>query len=107
MKKNYVKGQGQQQRPSINGLGSAQTSQLWSHASPHTPGYCVRAICQKPELLLTLAGHIGALQPEELAHAVAAATTSQHSDGDELIKHLNLYCSVRQSYFIDNIIYIP
>ena len=105
VKKNYIKGQGQQRGPSIYGSGSAQSSQ--SHPSYHTPADCVRAICQNPELLLTLAGHLGALHPEELARAVAAATASQQKDGDEVIKHLNIYFSFRQSYFVDTIVYIP
>ncbi|KAL8109434.1 hypothetical protein AgCh_025510 [Apium graveolens] len=83
VKKNYVKGQGQRRRPSIYGSGSTQSSQSWSHPSSHTPANCVKAIFQNPELLLTLAGHLAALRPEEVARAVAAATSSLQKDGDE------------------------
>ncbi|KAK1398132.1 hypothetical protein POM88_007995 [Heracleum sosnowskyi] len=88
VKKNYVKGQGQKWRPSINGFsGSTQSSQSSSQPSVHTPADCVRAICQNRELLLELGGHLGAMDPEDLVRAVAAAAVSQQQDGDEGSHH--------------------
>ncbi|KAK1398668.1 hypothetical protein POM88_008531 [Heracleum sosnowskyi] len=83
VKKNYVKGQGQRRRPSISGSSCCtQSSQSSSQPSAHTPDDCVRAICRNRELLLTLAGHLGAMNPEELARAVAAVAASQQTDNE-------------------------
>ncbi|KAK1369885.1 hypothetical protein POM88_005397 [Heracleum sosnowskyi] len=88
VKKNYVKGQGQKRRPSISGFScSTQSSQSSSQPFVHTPADCVRAICQNRELLLELGGHLGAMDPEDLARAVAAAAASQQQDGDEGSHH--------------------
>ncbi|XP_063942448.1 uncharacterized protein LOC108192659 [Daucus carota subsp. sativus] len=82
VKKNYVKGQGQRRRPSIFGSTcSTQSSQSPSHPPVHTPADCVRAICQDRALLRVLGGHLGLMDPDELAHAVAEAAASQQSDG--------------------------
>ncbi|KAL6506670.1 hypothetical protein OROHE_022502 [Orobanche hederae] len=92
VKKNYVKGQGQRRRPSISGSsGSTHSSQSSSQLSVHTLADCARAICQNLELLLELGGHLGAMDPEDLARAVAAAAASQqhanegshHDDRDD------------------------
>ena len=88
VKKNYVKGQGRRRRPSICGSGSTQSSQFSTQPYAHTPADCVRAICRDRELLLTLGGHLGAMNPEELARAVAAAAAAQEQEqqqhGDEV-----------------------
>ncbi|WOH07852.1 hypothetical protein DCAR_0727286 [Daucus carota subsp. sativus] len=55
VKKNYVKGQGQQRRPSIYGSTcSTQSSQSPSHPHVHTPADYVRAIFQDRALLRVL-----------------------------------------------------
>ncbi|KAK1390501.1 hypothetical protein POM88_018679 [Heracleum sosnowskyi] len=78
-----IAGQGQKWRPSIGGFsGSTQSLQSSSQPFVHTPADCVRAICQNRELLLELGGHLGAMDPEDLARAVAAAAASQQQDGD-------------------------
>lgn len=86
MKKNYVKGQGQQRRPSFrgsfSGSGSTKSSQSSSHPFTHTPADCVRALCKDHELLLVLGGHLGAMDPEELARAVAAAASQREDDNE-------------------------
>ncbi|KAK1376234.1 hypothetical protein POM88_032427 [Heracleum sosnowskyi] len=88
VKKNYVKGRGQRRRRSISGSsGNTQCSQSSRQTSVHTLADCVRAICQNRELLLELGGHLGAMDPEDLARAVAAAATSQQQDGDEGSHH--------------------
>ncbi|WOG92805.1 hypothetical protein DCAR_0312081 [Daucus carota subsp. sativus] len=73
VKKNYVKGQGRRTRPSIYGSGSTQSSQFSTYPA---------------ELLLTLGGHLGAMDPEELARAVSAAAAAQEQEqqqhGDEV-----------------------
>ena len=86
VKKNYIKGQGQRRCPSFSGSGSTatQSSQSSSHPAVHTPADCVRAICRDRNLLKILGGHLGALDPEELAEAVATAAAGQHGDGDEV-----------------------
>ncbi|WOG86081.1 hypothetical protein DCAR_0205278 [Daucus carota subsp. sativus] len=66
VKKNYVKGQGQRRRPSIFGSTS---------------------------LLRVLGGHLGLMDPDELAHAVAEAAASQQSDGRQVY---NLFSSKLQ-----------
>ncbi|KAK1370524.1 hypothetical protein POM88_036616 [Heracleum sosnowskyi] len=46
------------------------------------------AICRDRELLRILGGHLGALDPDELAHAVAeAASSSQRDDGSQGSHH--------------------
>ncbi|KAK1380578.1 hypothetical protein POM88_027322 [Heracleum sosnowskyi] len=92
VKKNYIKGQGQRRRPSFSGLfsgsGCTQSSQSSSHPHTHTPADCVRAICRDRELLRILGGHLGALDPDELARAVAeAASSSQRDDGNQGSHH--------------------
>ncbi|KAK1399713.1 hypothetical protein POM88_009576 [Heracleum sosnowskyi] len=88
VKKNYVKGQGQKRRPSISGFScSTQSSQSSTQPFVHTLADCVRAICQNRELLLELGGHLGAMDPEDLARAVAAAAASHQQDGDEGSHH--------------------
>ncbi|KAK1403773.1 hypothetical protein POM88_003378 [Heracleum sosnowskyi] len=88
VRKNYIKGQGQKRRPSFsgsfNGSGSTQSSQSSTHPPTHTPADCVRAICADPELLRILGGHLGALDPDVLARAVAEATASQRADDNQL-----------------------
>nr|XP_017239902.1 PREDICTED: uncharacterized protein LOC108212693 [Daucus carota subsp. sativus] len=87
VKKNYVKGQGQRRRPSIFGSTcSTQSSQSPSHPPVHTPADCVRAICQDRALLRVLGGHLGLMDPDELAHAVAEAAASQQSDGRQVLQ---------------------
>ncbi|XP_074370072.1 uncharacterized protein LOC141711502 isoform X2 [Apium graveolens] len=81
VKKNYVKGQGQRRRPSI--YGSSFSTQSSSQPSIHTPADCVRAICRDLGLLRILGGHLGALDPEELARAVAEVNASQQRDDSE------------------------
>lgn len=94
MKKNYVKGQGQRRRPSIFGSTcSTQSSQSPSHPPVHTPADCVRAICQDRALLRVLGGHLGLMDPDELARAVAEAAASQQSDGRQVY---NLFSSKLQ-----------
>ncbi|KAK1381052.1 hypothetical protein POM88_027796 [Heracleum sosnowskyi] len=87
VRKNYIKGQGQKRRPSFsgsfNGSGSTQSSQSSTHPPTHTPADCVRAICADPELLRILGGHLGALDPDVLARAVAEATASQRADDNQ------------------------
>ncbi|XP_074324754.1 uncharacterized protein LOC141661644 [Apium graveolens] len=84
VKNNYVKGQGQRRRPSICGSSfSTQSSQSSSQPAVHTPADCVRAICRDPELLRILGGHLGALDPEELARAVAEVNASNQGDSSE------------------------
>ena len=86
VKKNYVKGQGRRTRPSIYGSGSTQSSQFSTHpASHHTPADCVRAICRDRELLLALGGHLGAMDPEELARAVSAAQEKHRSRSNNMV----------------------
>ncbi|KAK1356602.1 hypothetical protein POM88_049858 [Heracleum sosnowskyi] len=92
VKKNYIKGQGQRRRSSFSGSfsgsGSTQLSQSSSHPPTHTPADCVRAICRDRELLRILGGHLGALDPDELARAVAeAASSSQQDDGSQGSHH--------------------
>ncbi|KAK1373087.1 hypothetical protein POM88_029280 [Heracleum sosnowskyi] len=78
-KKNYIKRQGQKRRPSFSGSfsgsGSTQSSQSSSHPPTHTPADCVKAICSDPELLRILGGHLGALDPNDLARAMTKAAT--------------------------------
>ncbi|XP_074379465.1 uncharacterized protein LOC141720752 [Apium graveolens] len=81
VKKNYVKGQGQRRRSFI--YGSSFSTQSSSQPSIHTPTDCVRAICRDPGLLRILGGHLGALDPEELARAVAEVNASQQRDDSE------------------------
>ncbi|KAK1378035.1 hypothetical protein POM88_024779 [Heracleum sosnowskyi] len=60
--------------------------ELWEMASVVRKNYikdCVRAICADPELLRILGGHLGALDPDVLARAVAEATTSQRVNGNQ------------------------
>ncbi|XP_074348706.1 uncharacterized protein LOC141687363 [Apium graveolens] len=84
VKKNYVKGQGHRRRPSISGSSfSTQFSQSSSQPSVHTPADCVRAICRDPELLRILGAHLRALDPEELARAVAEVNASQQGEDSE------------------------
>ncbi|KAK1369395.1 hypothetical protein POM88_035487 [Heracleum sosnowskyi] len=91
VRKNYIKGQGQKRRPSFsgsfNGSGSTQSSQSSTHPPTHTPADCVRAICADPELLHILGGHLGALDPDVLARAVAEATASQRADDSQGSNH--------------------
>ncbi|KAK1375169.1 hypothetical protein POM88_031362 [Heracleum sosnowskyi] len=91
VRKNYIKGQGQKRRPSFsgsfNGSGSTQSSQSSTHPPTHTPADCVRAICADPELLRILGGHLGALDPDVLARAVAEATASQRADDSQGSNH--------------------
>ncbi|KAK1399148.1 hypothetical protein POM88_009011 [Heracleum sosnowskyi] len=92
VKKNYIKGQGQRRRSSFSGSfsgsGSTQSSQSSSHPPTHTPADYVRAICRDRELLRILGGHLGALDPDELARAVAeAASSSQQDDGSQGSHH--------------------
>ncbi|KAK1361239.1 hypothetical protein POM88_045713 [Heracleum sosnowskyi] len=92
VKKNYVKGRGQRRRRSISGFsGNTQCSQSSSHPSVHTTADCVRAICQNRELLLELGGHLGAMDPADLARAVAVAATSQQQDGDEVFSFSKVF----------------
>ncbi|KAL8103551.1 hypothetical protein AgCh_027940 [Apium graveolens] len=74
----YVKTRGGLSEPAT--MASSQSS---SQPSVHTPADCVKAICQDPELLRILGGHLGALDPEELARAVAEVNASQQGDGSE------------------------
>ncbi|KAL8157794.1 hypothetical protein AgCh_002486 [Apium graveolens] len=84
VKKNYVKGQGKRRRPSISGSSfSTQSAQSSSQPVIHNPANCVRAICRDPELLRILGGHLGALDPEELARTVAEVNASQQGDDSE------------------------
>ncbi|KAK1394588.1 hypothetical protein POM88_013644 [Heracleum sosnowskyi] len=87
VRKNYIKGQGQKRRPSFsgsfNGSGSTQSSQSSTHPPTHTLADCVRAICADPELLRILGGHLGALDPDVLARAMAEATASQRADDNQ------------------------
>ncbi|KAL8090865.1 hypothetical protein AgCh_040076 [Apium graveolens] len=48
-----------------------------------TPVECVRAICRDPELLHILGGHLGALDPKELARAVVEVNASNQGDSSE------------------------
>ncbi|KAL8116746.1 hypothetical protein AgCh_023051 [Apium graveolens] len=85
MKKNYVKGQGQRRRPSICGSSfSTQSSQSSSQPTVHTLADCVRAIYRDPELLRILGGHLGALDPEDLARAVADMNASNQGDSSKI-----------------------
>lgn len=52
---------------------STRSSQSSSQLSVHTPADCVRAICQDREFFHVLGGHLGAMDPEELACVVAEA----------------------------------
>ncbi|KAK1400440.1 hypothetical protein POM88_000045 [Heracleum sosnowskyi] len=94
VRKNYIKGQGQKRHPSFigsfNGSRSTQSSQSSTHPSTHTPADCVRAICADPELLRILGGHLGALDPDVLARAVAEAATSQRADDSQSLKNVFL-----------------
>ncbi|KAK1383434.1 hypothetical protein POM88_021169 [Heracleum sosnowskyi] len=91
VRKNYIKGQGQKRRPSFsgsfNGSGSTQSSQSSTHPPTHTPADCVRAICADPELLRILGGHLGALDPDVLARAVAEAAASHRANDSQGSNH--------------------
>ncbi|KAJ8618956.1 hypothetical protein MRB53_015142 [Persea americana] len=82
VKKNYVKGQGQRQRPTISGTGSSgsQSTQSSCQPMPHTVADCVRAICRDRDLLRTLRVQLQSLDPDELADAVATAAQQETDD---------------------------
>ncbi|KAK1394008.1 hypothetical protein POM88_013064 [Heracleum sosnowskyi] len=92
VKKNYIKGQGQKRRPSFSGSfsgsGSTQSSQSSSHPPTHTPAHCVKAICANHELLRILGGHLGVLDPDDLARAVAEVAAQRATDNQ-------VYCLVK------------
>ncbi|KAK1355914.1 hypothetical protein POM88_049170 [Heracleum sosnowskyi] len=91
VRKNYIKGQGQKRRPSFsgsfNGSGSTQSSQSSTHPPTHTLEDCGRAICADPGLLRILGGHLGDLDPDVLARAMAEAAASQRADDNQGSNH--------------------